>query len=339
MSNLIYSSTTEMTQADWLAFRSRGIGASEVGYIMGLSPYKSNVELFYEKISSGIKSQTDSVPAFMGRYMEDKIAELWQYWKDDQITMQENYKQGKKVRTMQRVNAYIQNPKFPHLFVSLDRRINKHGGKGNGCLEIKTLGGYEANKWEAGVPPQYIVQLNTQMMVTGWRHGELAIMEDGRYLNVHEFKPHKGIYKAIQESTTDFWNRVTEARKALTQKFEAEQNFNTSKVMELEARLQQLEPDPDSSVSLSNFLNSQYKEAVTLSERDGTLEEYEIAMQNAQFKQQRNELDKNINLGENKLKTAMRETEVLNFGAAGKVIWKNTSSGARRFVNKIDVKE
>ena len=48
--NLIYTSTVNMAPDDWLMFRNRGIGASEVGYIMGLSPYKSNVELFYEKI-------------------------------------------------------------------------------------------------------------------------------------------------------------------------------------------------------------------------------------------------------------------------------------------------
>src|SRR5690242_5416401 len=124
--NLIYTSTDGMSTEEWLTFRKRGIGASEVGYIMGLSPYKSNVELFYEKLAEGISQQQETAPTFMGKYMEAVIADLWQYWEEgkDQITMQQNYNAGKKVRTMQRVNAYIQNPKYPHLFASLDRRIN-----------------------------------------------------------------------------------------------------------------------------------------------------------------------------------------------------------------------
>ena len=65
-----------MSDEQWLGFRKRGIGASEVGYIMGLSPYKSNVELFYEKLSANIMQNADSVPTFMGKYMEAVITFL-----------------------------------------------------------------------------------------------------------------------------------------------------------------------------------------------------------------------------------------------------------------------
>ncbi len=334
---LVYTSTVGMNDKEWLYFRKRGIGASEVGYIMGLSPYKSNVELFYEKLAQGLGINVDTVPTFMGKYMENVIADLWQYWEDDQIKMQANYNAGRKVRTMQRVNAYIQNPKYPHLFASLDRRINKYDKNGNGCLEIKTLGGYEAGKWEAGVPPSHIVQVNTQMLVTGWKYAELAILEDGRYLNVYPFKPHKGITSAIIEKTTDFWQRVEQARKCLTQKFEAEQNFNTRKVREIEAELMRLEPSPDASVALADFLKEKYRESEIMSERLGTLEEFEAAKEHLALKEQSKSIDTAILLKENTLKTAMREKECLTFGEAGKVIWKNDSSGARRFKNKVTI--
>ena len=334
-SKLIYTSTNGMPTDEWLAFRKRGIGASEVGYVMGLSPYKSNVELFYEKLAQGVSNNPDTVPTFMGKYMEAVIADLWQYWESDQMQMQDNYNNGRKVRTMQRVNAYIQNPKYPHLFASLDRRINKHGKKGNGCLEIKTLGGWEAEKWEAGVPPSHIVQVNTQMLVTGWKYAELAILEDGRFLNVYPFTPHKGITKAIIEHTTEFWQRVEKARICLTQKFEAKKNFNTRKVRELEATLQQLEPTPDGSVALADFLKEKYREAVILSERMGTLQELDLAKEHYLLKEQKKHIESEILLKENTLKSSMRETECLTFGEAGRVFWKNDSGGARRFSNKI----
>lgn len=336
-SNLIYTSTAGMSDAEWLQFRKQGIGASEVGYIMGLSPYKSNVELFYEKLNVNISQSADTVPTFMGKYMEAVIADLWTYWQDDQMQMQANYKAGIRVRSMQRVNAYIQNPKYPHLFVSLDRRINKYDHRGNGCLEIKTLGGWEAEKWEAGVPPSHIVQVNTQMLVTGWKFAELAIFEDGRYLNVYPFKPHKGITQAIITQTTDFWKRVESARRCLTQKFEAEQNFNTRKVREIEAELQRLEPTPDASVALANFLKEKYREAEVLSERRGTLLEYELAKEHLLLKEQRKALDVDILLKENTLKAGMQATECITFGEGGRILWKNDSGGARRFKNQIKV--
>ena len=63
--NLVYTSTVEMSPDDWLGFRGRGIGASEVGYIMGLSPYKSNVELFYEKIGEKLGYNLENIAMFM----------------------------------------------------------------------------------------------------------------------------------------------------------------------------------------------------------------------------------------------------------------------------------
>ena len=32
---------------EWLAFRQTGLGASDIGTLMGLNPYKSKIELFF----------------------------------------------------------------------------------------------------------------------------------------------------------------------------------------------------------------------------------------------------------------------------------------------------
>ncbi len=49
-SKLIQVSTIDMTDDQWYEFRDSGIGASEGSTVMGLNPYKSSIELFYEKI-------------------------------------------------------------------------------------------------------------------------------------------------------------------------------------------------------------------------------------------------------------------------------------------------
>ena len=45
------------SRADWLAERAKGIGSSDVAALLGLSPYKSNTELWEEKV--GIRKPTD----------------------------------------------------------------------------------------------------------------------------------------------------------------------------------------------------------------------------------------------------------------------------------------
>ena len=340
MSNLIYTSTAEMTPEQWLGFRKCGLGASEVGAVMGLSQYKSNVELFYDKIGQGLGFNVENIAMFIGTELEQFIANLWQFWDGTEAGMIENFRAQNKVRKMQRVNAYIQNPKFPWLFVSLDRKINKHideDGKerGNGALEIKTISGYEADKWEAGIPPSHVVQVQTQLMVTGWKYGELAVLKDGRFFDVFPFDKHAGVCREIAKQTKSFWLRVESARKCLTQKFEAERNFNTKKVKEIEAELMRLEPEPDASDGLATFLKEKYRNAEPQSERMGTLEELEIARKHAQISTKIKKLGSDKQLVENSLKSKMRDIERITFGESGSVIWKNDANGVRRFQNKI----
>ena len=340
-SKLIYTSTDGMSNEDWLRFRKRGIGASEVGAIMGLSQYKSNVELFYEKIGQGLGYTVENIRMYFGKEYENPIARMWEFWGGNEASLIENTRLNRKVRRMQRVKAYIQNPKYPHLFVSLDRRINKHidpeTGKerGNGALEIKTLSEWESKKWEAGVPPSHVVQVQTQLLVTGWAYGELAIQTDFGSFMVYPFEKHTGVCKEIVKQTTEFWKRVERARVLLTQQYEYQKNFNTRKVREVEAELQRLEPSPDASDGLANFLKEKYRNADATSERLGTLEELAIAQEHAKYKEQQKKLNEKLQFCENSLKTSMKHIERLTFPQEGFVSWKNDASGSRRFVNKV----
>ena len=121
----------------------------------------------------------------------------------------------------------------------------------------------------------------------------------------------------------------------LTQRYEYQKNFNTRKVREVEAELQRLEPSPDASDGLANFLKEKYRNADATSERLGTLEELAIAQEHAKYKEQQKKLNEKLQFCENSLKTSMKHIERLTFPQEGFVSWKNDASGSRRFVNKI----
>ncbi|HQE50274.1 MAG TPA: YqaJ viral recombinase family protein, partial [Fervidobacterium sp.] len=42
--------TREITQEEWLQFRKRGIGGSDISAILGLNPWKSPLALYYDKV-------------------------------------------------------------------------------------------------------------------------------------------------------------------------------------------------------------------------------------------------------------------------------------------------
>lgn len=335
--NLIFSSTKGMDYETWLQFRKRGIGASEVGAILGLSEYTASIQLFYEKISDRPEYKVESMAMFQGKELESYVANLWQYWGGNEASMIENFREGKKVQRMQRVNAYIQNPKYPWLFVSLDRKILKSSRGAEGALEIKTIAGYEADKWEGGIPPAHIVQVQDQCLVCGFSYGDLAVMKDGRNLDVYNFDYMPDVCETIIERTWEFWQRVEKARKVLTQRFEANRNFNMRHVEELTQELHSLEPEPDGSQAFANFLKEQYREGGHAGEREGTILELEAAKEAKRAKAEIKIIEERARLQENYLKTQLKDMTTLNFGKDGRVSWKSDSNGVRRFVNSVKV--
>lgn len=332
--------TQDMTQEQWLQYRKQGIGASEVGVIMGLSPYKASIQLFYEKIGQELGYSVETLSRFLGKEQEPFIAQLWEYWEGDQAKMIENYRAGRKVRRCKRVNAYAHNSKYPWLFVSLDREINKFtssDGKNweNGALELKTIGGYEVDKWEAGIPPVYVVQVQTQMLVCEYDYGEIAILRDNRDFSVLPFEFSQSIADGILETTRNFWDRVEKARVILTQQFEARRNFNQKAVEELDAQLHTLEPEPDGSDAFNAFLKEKYHIALP-GEQAGTPQQLADAQAHKEATARIKEVTETKQLHENRLKNDFghQNCDRLDFGANGYVSWKADSNGVRRFLNK-----
>ena len=333
-SDLIVTTTEGMSHKDWLHFRTRGLGASDIGAVLGFSDYCSPMQKFDEKISLIPKPKFENLSMFLGKRAENLNAEMWEFWDGSVEGMMKNFYAGTKVRRCRRINAYIQNPKYDWLFVSLDRIINKHGNVGEGALELKNLSSYEAEKWENGIPTTHLLQVQTQCLVAGFEYGELAIKQDDRNYNVYPFERNDAICEQIIDQTHDFWQRVKQARTIQTQIFHAKQNFNLKLVEDLEGQLQELEPEPTGDDSVSDFLSEKYKRGVR-GERTGSAVELSIAKNHLIKKEQLKTLEFEVREAENKIKNSMKDVEVLNFGKDGKIFWTNSKTGSRIFRNKI----
>lgn len=333
--DLIYVSTLGMTEEDWLAYRLNGIGASEVGCVMGLDPFKTPAELFNEKIGREVRPNLENAAKFHGKLLEAYAADLWQYWGGSEESLYQNKKAGKMVRRMRKINAYVTNPDYPWLFVSLDRVINKHSGKGEGALEIKCTSKYMQDRYEGGINPAHIMQLQTQTGVTTLDYGELATFTDGRWFDVYEFEAMPNLFGAVVESTEAFWQRVLKARSLVGQAYEARQGFNLREAEAIEVEINQLEPTGNGSDNYLDFLKHKYKNDNPDKVIEGSVELLNVALEHRDYQRKIDELQQLKNDKEATIKNFMQDAVELNFREAGKITWKANKNGSRVFTNKV----
>lgn len=61
---------------EWLEQRRSGIGGSEIASVLNISPYKSALTLFYEKLGA-LPEQEATIPMKLGNYLESGIIQLF----------------------------------------------------------------------------------------------------------------------------------------------------------------------------------------------------------------------------------------------------------------------
>ena len=73
-------------------------------------------------------------------------------------------------------------------------------------FEIKTISGYNADKWEGGIPPYYIAQIQLYMLVLGYAYGQFAFLKDGRHMDVFTVEANEDIQATILNEAEIFYN-------------------------------------------------------------------------------------------------------------------------------------
>jgi putative phage-type endonuclease len=314
----------EKSYDEWLAFRERGLGASEIGTLMGVNSWKSPAELYYQKIGVIPQKQVQNMPMFMGTILEKTVAEIFEYWDVDEATMIRNYDQGTKVRNLYEPVGYLINDKYPHLFFSPDRLIIKSSNlrvrdgvlnlsNVEAVVEIKTISGWSSKQWSGGIPPSYYLQLQTYLMGLDIQKGYLVALEDGRNIKVHEFERDQEMIDSIANVTRDFWERVELGREFLKNGEDYEQ----------------FSPEPDGTEAYAEFLNEKYKnpeEKSIVSTEDIDL--HLIDLQSVSEKIV--ELEEQKRLHQNFIKDYMGYYTMLD-SKVGKVTWRPNKSGSRVF--------
>lgn len=188
---MIAVSTLAMSKQDWLAARNTGIGGSDIAAMLGVSPYKSTVELWLEKtgmVEAPDLSEKESV--YWGTVLEDVVAKEFEI------------RSGLKTK---RRNAILRHDKYPFMLANVDRLIvGQRAG-----LECKTANWRQADKWDGDeLPDEYYLQCQHYMAVTGLEKWFIAVLIGGNQFAWKEINRDDALIETLTSKCREFWHLV-----------------------------------------------------------------------------------------------------------------------------------
>ena len=190
--------TKEMPREEWLAVRKRGIGSSDAAAAVGLSPYKSQLELWMEKIGRDAAlpkadPHDEESPAYWGNILEPIVAAHY------------TKRSGNRVR---RVNAVLKHPdpQFSWMLANIDREVI--GAADVQILECKTAGINGARLWKEGVPEYVQLQVMHQLAVTGKQAADVAVLLGGQHVEIHRIERDDLLIARLMRLEQQFWQYV-----------------------------------------------------------------------------------------------------------------------------------
>lgn len=192
------------SREEWLANRRKGIGGSDAACIVGLNPWKSNVELWEELTDRKKKDDiSDKEAVKYGTNAEQYLRELFKLDFSEYAVGYDEY------------NSFY-NDKYPWAKASLDGWL--FDGKRYGILEIKTtniLQSMQKEKWHDRIPDNYFCQILHYMAVTEYEFVVLkaqlkTTLQDGNvYLQTKHYKIERSDVEAdieyLMQEEQKFW--------------------------------------------------------------------------------------------------------------------------------------
>jgi putative phage-type endonuclease len=186
---------------DWLNARRCGIGGSDVAAILGLSPWKSAVDVYLDKTGQTPHSEENEA-MYWGTRLEDVVADEYRI---------------RTSRNVQRIKTMIAHHDRTWQMANLDRVIVTPGSRArwdgsrvkgaDGILECKTTSAFNANDWagEGELPVYYTTQVMHYMDVTSLPFADVAVLIGGNHYERRTVEYDAEVAREIRERCAEFW--------------------------------------------------------------------------------------------------------------------------------------
>lgn len=193
---------SNLTREEWLDYRRKGIGGSDLAAIMGVSPFATIRDLYNDKV--GIEpvieeEESNWVAKEVGNRLEDLVAEIF------------SKKTGLEVFPVRKM---FRHPLYPFMLADVDFFIRFPDGS-FGILECKTCNYNAKDKWaDDAVPINYLYQVRHYMAVMNMNKAYIACLY-GNNENEFVMRPiERDLYEEdeIIEQETYFWKEYVEKK-------------------------------------------------------------------------------------------------------------------------------
>lgn len=184
--------------------RSAFIGSSDAAAVLNISPWKSQFQLYQEKIGAFVEEVTPAKRKLFsrGRRWEPVVVEM---------LIDELQDRGHDVQILGR-NARYQDPEFPFLACEMDLELMIDGEETN--AEMKTVSPFAAREWGEEdtdeIPLHYAAQGMHGLMIAPRRRCVFAALIGAEDLRVHQIERDEETIAAIRAKEVEFWRRVQE---------------------------------------------------------------------------------------------------------------------------------
>ncbi len=198
----IIADTREITHDEWLKLRRGGIGGSDAGPVMGMSPWSSPLSVWADK--RGLLPPQDETDAMeYGKRMEPVLRQ----WFHDEVH------KGLLLPVECAVEEYpfvLRSAEWPWAMANLDGIVlwNKERPDGFGVLELKTADRSQAKYWKQDeIPDGYFCQVQHYMAVTGSSFAYVFALV-GKSPVLRHVPRNDAFIKKLMESERSMWEMV-----------------------------------------------------------------------------------------------------------------------------------
>jgi putative phage-type endonuclease len=187
---IVCEDTSKLDRADWLELRKLGIGSSDAAAVLSLSPWRSQYNVYVEKI--GLLADRPDTKRFRGgRMYEEPTLRLWA--EDADVPFD----------SIQR-HLMLRSLEYPWMLANPDGLLDEP------VVEVKTAHSMDRARWEEMVPVPYIMQAHHLMVVTGRRRCIIAVAFDWTGPIEFEVQWDRDTAESLIVIERDFWRRVEE---------------------------------------------------------------------------------------------------------------------------------
>lgn len=197
-----------MNRQQWLEARRQGIGGSDIAAVLGLSPWRTALDVWRDKVEPQPEPQKLAEPMYWGQVLEDVVAREYV---------------SRTSRRIQRINSLLRAPGRDWAIASIDRAVIEPGRRAHvradgtlagaqGILECKTAHAATLTDWGRdedpdGIPVHHAAQGMWYLGVTGLPWCDFAVLIGGQRFLLRRLERDEETIRAMFERAEEFWRK------------------------------------------------------------------------------------------------------------------------------------